>query len=108
MDRVVRLAALFALAAAGTCGLSPAAFGAAAYETVPKRALAELKATVGQPFSAGLVFIDGKYLAPPYKVERFGTALRINGQQVSNQLIAWDEFLKTQAGAKIDRAEPEP
>ena len=73
-----------------------------AFEPVPKQALVELKATVGKPFTAGLVFIDGKFLAPPYKVERYGTAYRINGQQVTGQVIPWDEFLKTQAGAKVE------
>ena len=29
------------------------------FGTVPKQALVELKATVGKPFSSGLVFIDG-------------------------------------------------
>ena len=76
-----------------------------AFETVPRQALVELKATVGKPFSSGLVFIDGKFIEPPYKVERYGTAMRINGRQVTNQLIPWDEFLKTQEGVRIERTE---
>ena len=67
-----------------------------AFATVPKQALVELKATVGKPFSAGLVFINGKFLDPPYKVERYGTALRINGIQVTNEIVPWTEFPKTQ------------
>ena len=56
-----------------------------AFETVPHDALVQLKATVGKPFTAGLVFVNGKFIPPPYKVERYGTALRINGQQVTGQ-----------------------
>ena len=79
-----------------------------AFATVPKQALVELKATVGKPFSAGLVFVNGKFLDPPYKVERYGTALRINGIQVTNEIIPWTEFLKTQPGARIEKVEPPP
>ncbi len=78
------------------------------FGTVPKQALVELKATIGKPFSSGLVFIDGKFIPPPYKVERFGTAFRINGQQVTRQVIPWDEFLKTQPGVRIEQVEIAP
>ena len=77
----------------------------AAFATVPKQALVELKATVGKPFSAGLVFVNGKFLDPPYKVERYGTALRINGIQVTNEIVPWTEFLKTQPGARVEKVE---
>lgn len=73
------------------------------FEPVPKRALVELKAAVGKPIETGFVFINGKYLEPPYKVERYGTAIRINGQQVTGQVVPWDEFVKTQAGAKVEK-----
>ena len=79
-----------------------------AFAAVPKQALVELKATVGKPFSAGLVFVNGKFLDPPYKVERYGTALRINGIQVTNEIIPWTEFLKTQAGVRVEKVEPPP
>ncbi len=79
-----------------------------AFATVPKQALVELKATVGKPFSSGLVFVNGKLLDPPYKVERYGTALRINGIQVTNEIIPWTAFLKTQPGARIEKVEPPP
>ena len=80
----------------------------AAFATVPRQALVELKATVGKPFSSGLVFVNGKFLDPPYKVERYGTALRINGVQVTNEIIPWTEFLKTQPGARIEKVDPPP
>ena len=79
-----------------------------AFAKVPKQALVELKATVGKPFSAGLVFVNGKFLDPPYKVERYGTALRINGIQVTNEIIPWTEFLKTQPGARVEKIEAQP
>lgn len=79
--------------------------GAATFATVPKQALVELKATVGKPFSAGLVFVNGKFVDPPYKVERYGTALRINGIQVTNEILPWSEFLKTQTGARVEKVD---
>ena len=80
----------------------------AAFAAVPRQALVELKATVGKPFSSGLVFVNGKFLDPPYKVERYGTALRINGIQVTNEIIPWTEFLKTQAGVRVEKVDPPP
>lgn len=79
-----------------------------AFAAVPKQALVELKATVGKPFSSGLVFVNGKLLEPPYKVERYGTALRINGIQVTNEIIPWTAFLKTQPGARVEKIEARP
>ena len=64
------------------------------------------------------MFIDGKYIPPPYKVERNGLVLRVNGLQVSNPVVPWEEFLKTQEGVTVSKttvgggtdafAEPEP
>ena len=100
------------MAAAAVVALAVSAAEAAeakrSFGVVPKQALVELKATVGKPFSSGLVFIDGKFIPPPYKVERFGTAFRINGQQVTRQVIPWDEFLKTQPGVRIEQVEIAP
>lgn len=79
-----------------------------AFSPVPRQALVELKATVGKPFSAGLVFVNGRFIDPPYKVERFGTALRINGIQVTNEIFPWTEFLKTQDGVRIEKIDPPP
>ena len=91
-----------------------AAFGAAddrpavktKFAPPPEDSLKALKATVSKPFSAGYVFIDGKYIAPPYKVERYGTVVRINGIQVTKQVVPWEEFLKTQNGVKTVKNEP--
>jgi hypothetical protein len=94
--------ATFFLCASTLAADAPAKRG---FEQVPKQALVELKATIGKPFTAGLVFIDGKFIPPPYKVERYGTAFRINGQQVTGQIIRWDEFLKTQNGVRVEQVD---
>ena len=86
---------LLALALAVPVGL------VAAPRKVPTAALKALKVTRGKPITTGIVFMDGKYIPPPYVVERYGTAIRINKIQVTGPLIAWDEFLKTQPGAKV-------
>ena len=82
------------------------AFAAQAAFTPPgKQALKALKAARGKQFSEGVVFIDGKYVPPPYVVERHGTVIRINGIQATPPLIAWEEFLKTQEGVKVSKTE---
>lgn len=67
----------------------------------PVASLKALKATVGKPFEAGYVFVGGKYVKPPYKVERYGTVIRINGIQVTGQVVPWNAFAKTQDGAHL-------
>lgn len=78
------------------------------YKTIrprpPVEAVRALALTVGKPFSAGYVFVNGKYLPPPYRVERYGNVIRINGVQVTGQLIPWEEFARTQKGFSIDDA----
>ena len=105
-------AILAALVVACAFGLAaaPAAKGPA--QKIPNNfrrpvpaSLKALKASVGRPFDKGWVFIDGKFVLPPYKVERYGTVLRINGFQISNDVISWQEFIKTQAGAVATKTE---
>lgn len=60
-----------------------------------------LQITRGKQIDSGLVFLDGKFLSPPYVVERYGNALRINGIQVTRALIPWGRFLMTQEGASV-------
>ena len=94
------------------------AFGAeAAFTPAPKEAVRALKITKGKPFSSGVVFINGKFIEPPYVVERYGNVLRINKIQIANAVIDWSEFLKTQDNSVITKtevveepksAEPEP
>ena len=71
----------------------------ASFTPAPKEAVKALKITKGKPFSNGVVFINGKFIEPPYVVERYGNVLRINKIQITNAVIDWSEFLKTQDGA---------
>lgn len=96
---VAALATIAALAAIQVADAAPA--------KVPVAALKALKVTRGKPISSGMVFMDGKYIPPPYTVERYGTAIRINNIQVTGPLIPWDEFLKTQPDAKVTRTTTE-
>lgn len=91
MKRILTMLAI-ALAAV-VCEAAPA--------KVPVAALKALKATRGKHIRTGIVFMDGKYIPPPYVVERYGTAIRINNIQVTGPLIPWDSFLRTQEGAKV-------
>ena len=81
--------------------------GAFAFQPIPKESAKALGVTRGKSFSAGAVFVDGKYIEPPYVVERWGTGIRINSIPVTGQVIDWNEFLKTQDGLKIEKKEPE-
>jgi len=80
----------------------------AAPEAVPGEALKALQVARGKPCNNGLVFMDGKYIPPPYVVKRYGTAIMINDIQVTAPLIPWEEFVKTQSGATVTRNENKP
>jgi len=82
-----------------------AALAQAAFAPNPKGAAKALKATKGKPFKSGMVFVDGKYMPPPYTVERYGLVLRINQQQVTGPVIPWEEFAKTQEGVKVTKTQ---
>lgn len=77
----------------------------AAFTPAPKEAVRALKITKGKPFSSGVVFINGKFIEPPYVVERYGNVLRINKIQITNAIIDWSEFLKTQDNSVITKTE---
>ena len=99
-----RTSLFFILALAGLTTLA-----AKAFQPVPKESAKALKVTRGKPFSSGMVFINGKYIEPPYVVERWGTGIRINKEPVTGQVIDWNEFLKTQEGVKVEKkTEPVP
>ena len=85
-----------------------AATGAFAFQPIPKEGAKALGVTRGKPFSAGAVFINGKYIEPPYVVERWGTGIRINSIPVTGQVVDWNEFLKTQDGVKMVKKEIAP
>ena len=82
-----------------------AAGGAFAFQPIPKESAKALRVTRGKPFSAGAVFVNGKYIEPPYVVERWGTGIRINQIPVTGQVVDWNEFLKTQDGVKTVKKE---
>ena len=81
---------------------------AAAFEAIPKESGKALGITKGKPFSSGLVFINGKFIDPPYVVERWGTGIRINSIPVTGQVIDWSEFVKTQDPSKLEKTVAEP
>jgi len=81
-----------------------AAFAQAGFAPNPKGAFKALKGEKGKPVKSGIVFIDGKYIPPPYTVERYGLVLRINKVQVTGPLIPWEEFVKTQEGVKVNKS----
>lgn len=82
-----------------------AAMTAEAMQEIPKESAKALGVTRGRSFSSGIVFVEGKYLPPPYIVERWGTGIRINSTPVTGQVIPWSEFLKTQEGVKVTKTE---
>ena len=82
-----------------------AALMGVAFDEIPKASAKALGVTRGKAFSEGLVFVNGKFIPPPYVVERWGTGIRINGKPVTGQVIKWDEFLKTQTGVKVTKTE---
>lgn len=68
------------------------------FPKVPQQAMKMLKGARGKPQSSGLVFINGRYLKPPYVVARYGTAIYINDVQATDQVVPWRSFLATQPG----------
>ena len=74
------------------------------FPAVPKEAVDELGVTDGVPLMNGFVFVDGRYLTPPYTVTRKGNGLFINRVQIE-QPVPWTYFNPDAAG---EPAEPEP
>ena len=62
--------------------------GLAALPEVPAEAVDALGVTTGTPQTSGFVFIDGKYVPPPYTVTRRGNGIFINRIQV-DQPVPW-------------------
>lgn len=67
------------------CGLAALA---AWLPEVPERAVAELGSTHGTPQAKGFVFVEGRYIPPPYTVTRKGNGIFINRIQV-DQPVPW-------------------
>ena len=102
------ISAALAAAAFLAAGAAVRTSAESSFRAPPVSVLKALKASVGKPFSAGYVFIDGRYVKPPYRVERYGNVLRVNGIVVTGPVVAWSEFAKTQRGAKFVRKEAAP
>jgi len=94
----MRAKVLVVLAAVAAVSLAWAEF-----QPNPKGAVKALKVTKGKSFRTGLVFIDGKYIPPPYTIERYGLVLRVNKMPVTGPVIPWEEFVKTQEGVKVTK-----
>ena len=77
------------------------------FETVPEPALATLRIAKGKMISTGIVFVNGKLLKGPYVVSRYGTAIRVNRDQVTGQIVPWVQFT-TAAGTKAPPPPPKP
>lgn len=71
--------------------------GAAELPEVTPEALADLGTTLGTPQMSGFVFIEGRYLAPPYTVTRKGNGIFINRIQIE-QPVAWARAADADAG----------
>ena len=89
-------------------GVFPVAGVAAPVQNIgfaePQECVVEaLKTQPGKPVTTGWVFIDGKFLFPPYRVERYGNVIRINNIQVTGPIVSWDAFLVVQDGCKIEK-----
>lgn len=91
------------------------AFAVWAFPEIPRESSKALGVTRGNRFSSGLVFVNGKFVEPPYCVERWGTGIRVNKIPVTGQVIDWAEFVKTQPGyaeavaaAAAETPPPEP
>ena len=81
---------------------------AGAFSEIPRESAKALRVTKGRKFSEGLVFVNGKFVPPPYCVERWGTGIRINKVPVTGQVIDWTEFLKTQPGYRPEASAAAP
>ena len=69
---------------------------------VPEAAIAELGITLGTPQMNGFVFIEGRYIPPPYTVTRKGNGIFINRIQVE-QPISWSRLA---ASGTVSEATP--
>ncbi len=66
---------------------------AADFDAVPAQAAKALGASRGKSIRTGFVFVNGAYVAPSYRVERYGTVVRVNRKQVSDEVVSWRMFL---------------
>ena len=92
MRRTVLFAALACTALVAVAAPAPR------FEKVPAQAQEMLKGARSKSVSTGLVFVNGHYLKPSYRVARYGTAIFVNDAQITGQIVSWNAFLATQDG----------
>ena len=63
------------------------------FEKVPAPAVTALRIAKGKMIPTGLVFVNGKLLPGPYIVSRHGTAIKVNREQVTGQIVPWSQFV---------------
>ena len=63
------------------------------FEKVPPPAVTALRIAKGKMISTGLVFVNGKLIPGPYIVSRHGTAIKVNREQVTGQIVPWSQFV---------------
>ncbi len=66
------------------------------FDVVPTAALQHLKGVRGKPIRNGVVFVNGRYLPPPYTIWRRGTAIYVGNVQVTGQIVPWSAFMLAQ------------
>ena len=82
-------------------GLAGLALMAAPLPEVPEAAIEALGSVSGIPQNGGFVFVNGRYLAPPYTVSRIGNGIFINRVQVE-QPVPWSRFEPQAQKAELD------
>ena len=85
------------------CGLA-ACLRAAMLPDVPEEAVLELGTASGTPQPGGFVFIEGRYIPPPYTVVRKGNGIFVNRIQVA-QPIPWS---RVEGGESAPQPQPQP
>lgn len=103
MKKVYFHALCAVLAVAGVSAAAPKPF-----PKQPAAAVKYLKGEQGKPIKTGAVFVNGHYIPGPYTVTRLGTVIKINGQQVTGQIVSWNNFLSTQDPGVVDKKEIMP
>lgn len=69
------------------------------FEKVPAAARAALSGARGRKaVKTGFVFANGHYVKPPYRIARQGTAIFVNNEQVTDQIVSWKTFLAAANG----------
>jgi len=90
-----------------------ALWAAPRFESVPAGALQHLKGARGKPIRKGVVFVNGRYMPPPYTIWRRGTAIFVGDVQVTGQIVPWSTFLMAQDNPSVatprkEAAKPAP